>query len=97
MIEHVRAVLAQEGIKTSVRNQYLTGGIGQLPAFDCWPELWLLDDAQTQRAQAIINTLLAESTHVALASWRCQACQEMIEGQFALCWNCGEPSPDTAA
>lgn len=23
------------------------------------------------------------------ALWRCAACGEMIEGQFALCWNCG--------
>ena len=94
LVEHVRAVLAHEGIKTSVHNQYLSGGLGQLPAFDCWPELWLFDDAKLSQAQAIIDRLFNDANDPVPARWVCQHCDETIEGQFAICWNCGTDSPN---
>jgi hypothetical protein len=28
-------------------------------------------------------------TKIELPSWRCAVCGETVEGQFAMCWNCG--------
>lgn len=86
MAEHLRAVLAQEGIKTVIKNQYLSGGIGELPVLDCLPELWLLNPAQARRAEAVIAELTRPA---AQAGWCCPGCAEFIEGQFGQCWNCG--------
>lgn len=91
LVEHIRAVLQREGIETSVSNQYLSGGVGDIPAFECWPELWLKDVTQERRALEIIKQALAHDSDA--VSWQCPQCQESIEGQFGQCWNCGAAYP----
>lgn len=37
-----------------------------------------------------IAKLILEKTNDNLPSWRCKNCNEVHEGQFLVCWNCGE-------
>jgi hypothetical protein len=87
-VEYLQRLLEEEGITTMQRNQYLSGGAGELPPNECWLELWVMSDADLDRAQALVDTAAndLEGPH---KDWVCPACGEQIEGQFGTCWNCG--------
>jgi hypothetical protein len=86
---HFKNLLEQAGIDCVIKNRELGGGLGDLPIFDCSPELWVLEDAKVERAA----TLIRDSVHPArlgpAAPWHCTACDADNEGQFAACWRCG--------
>ena len=41
LIGYLKSLLEAEGIASIVRNDLLRGAIGELPANECWPELWV--------------------------------------------------------
>jgi hypothetical protein len=86
---YLKGVLERAGIACVIKNEQLIGGLGDIPFLECVPELWVLSDADAQRARALIEE--HESRPAAASPWRCPRCGEGNEGQFALCWNCGEP------
>ncbi len=45
----------------------------------------LVDENNLERANNIIDT-----SNKNLSSWVCSSCNEVHEGQFSVCWNCGE-------
>ena len=88
----LRAVLQDHGIGCVVKNEYLLGGVGELPPTECWPELWILDDTHEARARVLI-----EEARIAVAEgeeWRCAGCGEWIEPEFGACWRCAAAPPD---
>jgi len=92
---HFKNLLDQVGIDCFIRNRELGGGLGDLPVFDCSPELWILRDDEESRAAA----LLRETVHTARTGgppWRCARCGEDNEAQFAACWRCGNADGRTA-
>ena len=88
MIGHLKNVLATFGIRCVARNFDLNIAAGELPPIECWPELWVIDDEKAARAKAILKKTLAPLESVK-RPWRCQDCDETIEGQFSECWKCG--------
>jgi hypothetical protein len=88
MVGHLKNVLATFGIQCVAKNVDLISAAGELPPIECWPELWLIDDAKFSRAQSILKQTLAPLESVK-KSWRCASCGETIEGQFTECWSCG--------
>jgi hypothetical protein len=80
-------MLEQQGIACLIRNEQLSGALGEVPFLECMPELWVLEDADAGRAEAIIAELRRDTSGG--ASWRCRHCHEENESQFAACWNCG--------
>ena len=89
-ITHYQNLLAAEGIKTEVRNQHLGGIMGEMPVFETWPQLWVVNELDFDRATQLIEAADAESHEV---PWTCRNCGEKNEGQYAACWNC-EASAD---
>ena len=83
LVHHQRNLLHTEGIEAVVRNEILSSGMGELPPAECQAELWVVNDQDAQRAEAI---LLA--TGVSGPRWAC-ACGETLEPQFTQCWRCG--------
>lgn len=81
-------VLNAAGIGCFIKNQGLSGAMGELPINECWPELWLFEEDDFDRALQIVNDTLALSPDTQ-AAWRC-SCGENIEGQFSACWQCGK-------
>ena len=51
-IGYLKSLLEAEGIACNVRNELLLGGSGELPPNECWPELWVLHEADAQAARA---------------------------------------------
>lgn len=88
MIGHLKNVLQTYGIDCEIRNTYLGTAVGELPPIECWPELWVIDDAKYSQAQAVLKEALAP-IEVVRKPWRCGKCGEEVEGQFTECWNCG--------
>jgi hypothetical protein len=91
VVSHVRNVLNQAGIATLVKNERLAGALGEIPYLETWPELWVLEKAQAERARGLITDAMSEQP--AGKSWTCAECAELNEGQFAACWNCQTPAP----
>ncbi len=87
MTDHIMDILQEEGIICMIKNLNLSGALGELPPIECWPEVWILEDEDYDRASGIVEDLLKESTEYR-PSWVCH-CGEIIEGQFTDCWNCG--------
>lgn len=85
-IKHYKNLLESEGISTEVRNEHLSSIFGEVPFFETWPELWVINDLDYDRALQLIKAADADSPK---EPWKCPKCGEECEGQFAVCWNCG--------
>ena len=88
-VGHLKNVLEQSGIACVIRNDQLSGGLGEIPFLDCLPELWVLRDQDLARAEALLAA--TQQTSEQRGDWRCGECNEINEGQFAVCWQCGAP------
>ncbi len=88
LLEQIADALAHAGIASTMRNMNRTGqAAGELPPIVCWPEIWLRDDADMDRARRILDGMLASLEDPGEA-WTCPACGEQLEGQFGSCWRC---------
>ena len=93
LVGQLEEILSRHGIGTFVKNKHLYGAIGELPEFECWPELWVTADEDLERARDLVR----ECTEVPAAtgpSWQCAHCFEDIEPPFESCWNCGSDRPE---
>jgi hypothetical protein len=91
-ITHYRNVLESEGIDAFIRNEHLGSIVGDMPFQEVWPQLWVRNDLDYDRALQLLDaaTLADESP---AAPWKCKRCDAENEGQFAACWNCGTALP----
>jgi len=87
-VHHARNLLDAAGIRAIVRNELLSSAMGELPPAECLAELWVLDDAEAARAEAILREGRLPQTPGATL-WRCAVCGETMEAQFTQCWHCG--------
>lgn len=91
-IAHYKNLLQSEGISAFVRNEHFASIMGEIPFQEVWPELWIENDLDFDRAKQLIDSaVLAEESDQAV--WICSHCQADNEGQFAACWKCGEALP----
>lgn len=90
-IGHLKNLLEQSGIACMIKNEQLSGALGEIPFLDCLPELWILDDKGVAQALRILNDYRSADANA--GPWQCTQCQEINEGQFAVCWQCGHEDP----
>ena len=86
--QHWMNILAAAGVPCELHNRYLSGAMGEIPADQCAPEIWLVDERDEQLARQLI----ADATNgppPGAPSWRCPQCGETLEAQFTVCWQCG--------
>jgi len=88
MVGIIKAALEGQGIECKVKNENLTGALGELPFTETWPELWIVDELKGKEAMSIVEKILYDSP-TRQETWACKSCGEIIEGQFSECWNCG--------
>jgi len=87
LINHYKNVLESEGIACQIRNQHLGSIVGEMPFPEVWPELWVRNDIDYDRAVQLLDDDITEESPA--ADWVCKHCGESNERQFAACWNCG--------
>ena len=86
-INHYKNVLDAEGIACEIRNEHLGSILGEVPFFEVWPQLWIRNDLDYDRATQLISQVAADESPA--EPWKCRKCGEENEGQFSACWNCG--------
>ena len=80
-------MLTGAGIQAHVQRAYAGGIAGEIPPDQALPEVWVQDDHQLSNATTLLDDLQHQPHH----HWACRACQEIVDGPFEQCWNCGEP------
>ena len=91
-VEMRKKRLEEAGIRCTIKNQRSSGLAGEIPFTEVFPELWVLQDAEYDRA----CQLLEEETELLSSNqdfWTCPGCSEQLESQFGTCWNCGQEKP----
>ena len=88
----LRQLLEDQHIKCITKNEYLLGGAGELPPTECWPELWIVEDFQYEKARDLVEGFLATPAG-GVTEWSCAECGERLEAQFTACWRCGAQRP----
>ena len=89
-VAHARNVLLTAGIPSELRNQYLSGALGDLPMLETWPQLFVEDADEQPALRALARAVMAPTG----ASWTCEHCGELLEPQFTSCWRCGASVSD---
>jgi len=84
-----RHILEENGIMCIMKNEHISNLVGEVPANECWPEVWVFEDSEYERAMDILKDNSA-SINPSLKRWKCPKCGEDIEKQFTECWKCGE-------
>ncbi len=79
-------LLQAERIECDVMGSMLWAGRGELAA-DPYPRVVLRDERDRERAAELLAEY--QSKQVATPPWKC-ACGELVPGNFAACWSCGE-------
>jgi hypothetical protein len=92
-INHYKNLLTSEGIPAFIRNEHLGSIVGEMPFQEVWPQLWVQNDLDYDRALQLIDAAKI-SDESPQASWRCANCKTENEGQFSACWNCGASHQD---
>lgn len=87
-INHYKNLLESEGIPAFLRNEHLGSIMGEVPFQEVWPELWVKNDLDLDRARQLIDTARIHEESPT-TPWRCSNCKAENEGQFAACWQCG--------
>lgn len=85
---HYAGALRAAGIECEVRSTALSGALGEIPFLECAPQVWIRNPLDEARAHELIEQLRRP---VAGPPWTCSRCGEVLEPQFAECWNCGTP------
>jgi hypothetical protein len=79
--------LEHAGIAAHVLNQHAQSGLGDIPFTHAWPEVWIEQDRDVERARAVITRY--ESARVSGSPRRCLGCGEDNPANFEFCWRCG--------
>jgi hypothetical protein len=87
LVQRIKDALEAAGYECHLRNQYAAGGAGDLSPFECWPEVWLVDEGDYDAALDFLHKQF-ESMQQG-GQWQCHQCGEMNEPAFGICWKCG--------
>lgn len=85
MATNIKNLLELAGITVQVKNEFASGAVGDIGAFDAWVELWI-EEKNEQQAKIIIEQAKHKSEQ---QDWFCRHCKESNSASFEICWQCG--------
>ncbi|TPH14620.1 DUF2007 domain-containing protein [Litorilituus lipolyticus] len=85
LVNNVKNIIEAQGIQVFIKNEYAQGAVGEISAFDSWPELWVVNDSDVKQAELIIKTNQNQTSYT---QWICNNCCESNDASFELCWKC---------
>lgn len=85
LVQNAKNLLENEGISVVFKNEYASGGAGDLVPTETWPELCVIDKGDYEKAVEILKTLTNLQNE---PDWNCQQCNEPNGATFESCWNC---------
>ncbi len=86
--------LLSADIDAVIKGQFLSGAIGELPTAGLIT-IWIVHAEDKTRGQSIVEDFESHKRHTSPPQ-KCPSCNELIEGNFSLCWNCGSELPEIA-
>jgi hypothetical protein len=90
LVSNAKNILDNAHLASVIKNEFASIGVGELPAFDTWLELWIVEDSNFDAATKLLKSSFAkEST----AAWTCANCREQNSSSFEICWNCQREAP----
>ena len=93
LVGHYQSVLESNDIATFIKNQFGTSGAGELPFIEVVPQLWVLNEADVERAKALIKELHDPDSPKQPQAWICPGCGTSQEAAFTHCWKCSASRP----
>ena len=93
LVGHYQSVLESNDIATFIKNQFGTSGAGELPFIEVVPQLWVLNEADVERAKALIKELHDPDSPKQQQAWICPGCGTSQEAAFTHCWKCSASRP----
>ncbi len=81
-----RDLLEADGIPCEIRGDHLSNLRGTIPTPDSYPSIWV-EDSDYEKAIEKIKEYTSQQARE--EPWICKKCNEDNEGQFTICWNCG--------
>ncbi len=88
LVGHYQSVLESNDIATFMKNQFGTSGAGEIPFIEVIPQLWVLNEADVDRARALVKELHEPGRGEQLQAWDCPGCGTPQEAAFTHCWKC---------
>lgn len=76
-------------IPCMIKNQRSAMLGGEIPFVEVFPELWVLDDRDFEKAITILDDWESATTLGAMP-WTCSRCGEVHRKEFTACWKCGK-------
>lgn len=89
IVFNIKNLLEDQGINCLIKNEFSSGGVGDLSPFETWPEVWVSDDKKIDLAEQIIKQM--QQGQSPEEEWVCKQCGESNGGNFHSCWNCNMP------
>jgi hypothetical protein len=84
----MRGLLSQAGIEAKVFNENAVGGMGEIPFTHVYPEVWVVNEGDLQRARELVKEFEHPTANPGPVV--CPRCGEENPGNFQTCWSCGE-------
>ena len=85
LANNIKNLIEAQDIKVFIKNEFSQGAVGEISAFDSWPEVWVYDDAEFDQAAKIVSLSQQNSK---VEDWTCQYCNEKNDPSFEVCWQC---------
>lgn len=85
LVNNVKNLIEVQEINTFLKNEFAQGALGEISVFDSWPEVWVSDDSDYERAVEIVKL---SQNHSSASDWTCNNCSEINAISFEICWNC---------
>ena len=90
IVSNIQNLIEAQEISTFIKNEFAQGAVGEISAFDSWPEVWIVNDENYDRAIEIVN---ASKNLGKGEDWICSHCAEKNGSAFELCWHCQSSQP----
>ena len=81
------------GIAYLVKNEHVQSSVGETPFNEAWPELWVVNNEDEDKAKLICQTLEKQSQSNE-PQWFCRHCGEQNASSFEFCWRCQNLAPE---
>ena len=85
LVQNARNLLQNNSIQTVLKNEFASGGAGDLVPAETWAELCVLNDEDYPRALELLSVLSDKANE---PDWLCGSCNELNGAMFESCWNC---------
>ena len=59
LANNVKNIMEAQQIDTFIKNEFSQGAVGEISAFDAWPEVWVFNDEDYERALTIVEGIVA--------------------------------------